>query len=286
MAEVVVVVGVRGFGLACARRLGVGRDLLIADVDAGVLAQTEQMLAGEGYRVTGVQVDVSDRASVDACAERARSLGELRVLVHTAGISPAMAPWERIFAVNLIGTIHVLDAFGTLAGPGSVGIVMASNAANYTPVPPEIETELAIGPIDGLREVVQRVPGHDTGLGAYWLAKRSNQLRVQALAGAWGAKGARILSVSPGIIATPMIAYERSVGSPVDATAAGTPSGRMGTSEDIAAAVAWLAGPEASFITGTDLLVDGGMIAALRWANLTTADPSDDSRQTRPRVAS
>lgn len=270
MQDVVVVIGVRGFGLACARRLGAGAHLLIGDVDGEVVDRTAHLLTGEGYRVTALPVDVSDPASVDAFAARVDGLGRFATLVHTAGLSPAMASWERIFAVNLLGTIHVLDAFRERAGAGSVGIVMASNAAYYAPVSAEVETALALAPPEHLKAVVQGVAGHDTGLGAYWLAKRSNQLRVQAQAAAWGAKGARVVSVSPGIIATPMIAHERAQGAPIDLTISRQPLPRTGTPQDIAAVVAWLAGPEARYVTGTDLLVDGGMTAAIKWAEMST----------------
>lgn len=270
--DVVVVIGIRGFGLSCARRLGVGKRLLIADNNADVLQRLTTELVDDGYDVTAMQADVSDRSSVLALADRLSGLGRFATLVHTAGVSPGMANWERIFEVNLIGTIHVLDAFRPLAVAGTVAIVMGSNAAYFAPVPLEIERKLAVAPINELKAVVQEVTGHDTGLGSYWLAKRSNQLRVQAQASEWGAQGARILSVSPGIISTPMIRHERLQGAPVDETVAGQPIPRLGTSEDIAAAVYWLAGPEATYITGTDLLIDGGMQAALRWSNLATED--------------
>jgi len=268
--NVIVITGVRGLGLACARRLGVGKQLVLADNNPEVLAQTAQHFEEEGYNVRTAVVNVADRNSVNELAELVAKTGRLATLVHTAGVSPGMADWETIFNVNLVGTIHVLNAFKPLAVDGTVAFVTASNAAYYAPVPPEVEEKLALAPIEELKAVVQSVSGHDTGIGSYWLAKRSNQLRVQAQAADWGARGARLLSISPGIISTAMIRHERKHGAPIEQTIASQPIARLGNAEDIAAAVYWLAGPEASYITGTDLLVDGGMQASLRWSKLST----------------
>lgn len=270
MNDVVVVTGVRGLGLACARRLGVGKQLLLADNNPETLARTAQEFEDDGYKVLSAVVNVADPNSVNELADLVSRTGRLATLVHTAGVSPGMADWETIFNVNLVGTIHVLNAFKSLAVQGTVAFVTASNAAYYAPVPLDIEEKLALAPMEELKAVVQSVSGHDTGIGSYWLAKRSNQLRVQAQAAEWAARGARLLSISPGIISTPMIRHERKQGAPIDQTIASQPIARLGIAEDIAAAVCWLAGPEASYITGTDLLVDGGMQASLRWSKLST----------------
>jgi len=243
---------------------------VLADSNPEILAHTAQQFEDDGYKVLSVLVDVADPNSVNALAELVSKTGRLATLVHTAGVSPGMADWETIFNVNLVGTIHILNAFKPLAVDGTVAFVTASNAAYYAPVPLEVEEKLALAPIEELKAVVQSVSGHDTGIGSYWLAKRSNQLRVQAQAAEWGACGARLLSISPGIISTAMIRHERKHGAPVDQTIANQPIARLGNAEDIAAAVCWLAGPEASYITGTDLLVDGGMQASLRWSKLST----------------
>jgi len=268
--NVVVVTGVRGLGLACARRLGVGKQLVLADNNPEVLSETARQFEDEGYKVSSAVVNVADPASVNELAELVAKTGRFATLVHTAGVSPGMADWETIFNVNLVGTIHILNAFKPLATSGTVAFVTASNAAYYAPVPMDVEEKLALAPIEDLKAVVQSVAGHDTGIGSYWLAKRSNQLRVQAQAAEWGARGARLLSISPGIISTAMIRHERQHGAPIDQTIASQPIARLGNAEDIAAAVSWLAGPEASYITGTDLLVDGGMQASLRWSKLST----------------
>jgi len=279
MEDVVVVIGVRGFGLPIARRLGKGRHLLLGDINAQVLEATAGALRREGYKVSARVLDLSDAPSVRTFAEDVPQLGRLRSLVLTAGLSPRMASADRILEVNLLGPINLLDAFLPLVERGTVGVLMASTAAYYAPVPPEIEKLMALGDRADLMHKLRTVEGADTGLGAYWLAKRCNQLRVEAAAPAWGAKGGRIVSVSPGIISTEMIHFEREVGAPVDETVAGTPVGRIGNPDEIAAAVEWLSSPDAAFVTGADLLIDGGLVAALRWGALQSEDPQDVSRQ-------
>ena len=277
--DVVAIIGVRGFGLPCARRLGRGRRLLIGDVSGEILRVAEAELTGEGYDVTSCRIDVAEPDSVRAFAERVPGLGRLNSMVLTAGVSPRMAPPERIFAINMLGVIQVMDAFLPLAQPGTVAVLIASSAAYMAPVPAEVERELALAPPELLMDAVRGVAGADTSLGAYWLAKRCNQLRIKAAAPVWGRRGARIVTVSPGLISTAMVAFEREAGAPVDEAIASTAAGRIGVPEDIAAAVEWLVGPEASYITGTDLLIDGGMTSAVRWIGALTEDPRDRNRQ-------
>lgn len=277
--EVVAIIGTRGFGLPCARRLGIGRRLLIGDVSPETLERAAATLSAEGYDVSSCLIDVAKRDSVRAFVAKVAELGQLKTWVLTAGLSPHMASPERILAVNMLGPIEVLESFEPLAVRGTVGVIIASNAAYMAPIPAEVERDLALASPDALLESVRKVPGADTGLGAYWLAKRSNQLRVEVLAPMWGKRGARLVTVSPGLISTEMVAFERKAGSPIDDAIASTPAGRIGVPEDIAAAVAWLAGPEASYITGTDLLVDGGMTSALAWTQFRTQDPRDRNLQ-------
>jgi len=262
------VIGLRSMGLTCARLLGHKSRLLLGDISPEVLEGTAEALRAEGYVVETCPIDISDAASVRAFADRAAELGGNCSLVLTAGISQGMAPAERIYKVNMVGTMHVLDAFGPLMGRGCSAVVISSSAAYMLPVSPQVERVLALGSADEAMAAVAGVEGSDTPLGAYCLAKLANQKRVQACAVTWAERGARINTVSPGIIATPMSALERDVGSAIDATALGAPAGRLGQPMDIAAAVAWLMSPQAGFVTGIDLLVDGGMIASIKWGEL------------------
>ena len=259
-----VVTGIGGMGIACARRLGVGRALVVADVDEAKLAAEAAALSQDGFAVTPVPVDVSDRAAVGRLADAAARHGPLRTVVHTAGLSPAQATPERLMNVDVLGTEYVLDAFLDLATQGSVAVCIASMAGYLASMAPEVERELASADVDDVRELLDRTG--DLGHGdAYAFAKRVNQLRVEYYATAWGARGGRVVSISPGIIATPM-GRQEIAGAPeaLGATLALSPVPRIGIPEDIANAVAWLASAEASFISGCDLRVDGGVVAAVR----------------------
>jgi NAD(P)-dependent dehydrogenase (short-subunit alcohol dehydrogenase family) len=266
--EVVVVTGTGGMGTAVARRLGGGKQLVLADVSPDALAAVAATLHAEGHQVQEVATDVSDLRQVQALAAAAATLGTIRAVVHTAGISPVQATPERIVPVDVVGTAYILDVFGEYAGPGTVAVCIASMAGTMTEVPPEIATALATTPTVDLTALPALDPETlDPGT-AYGIAKRANQLRVEAAALAWGKRGARVVSISPGIISTPM--GQEELGGPfgdvMRAMTDGSPCGRYGTADDIAAAVEFLVSPAASFITGTDLRVDGGVVAAARHA--------------------
>ncbi|WP_028079087.1 SDR family oxidoreductase [Solimonas soli] len=259
--ELVVIIGVGGMGLACARRLGAGHRLLLADCDTARLQSAADELGADGFDVRTSVMDVSDRDSVATLARAARDCGSLHTLVLTAGVSPLMADSRRIYEVDLLGTALVLDAFVEVARAGSAAVVIASMAASYLPLAAELERALASVPAAQLLDTVAGLH-HDAPQLAYCLAKRGTQLRVQAAALPWAARGARVVSVSPGLVATPMGRLEQS-NADVAAVLAACPLRRIGTAEDIAAAVQWLASPAASYVTGTDLRIDGGSVAAL-----------------------
>ncbi|MFG1984817.1 SDR family oxidoreductase [Streptomyces albidoflavus] len=272
--NVVVVIGVGGMGEAIARRQGPGNRLLLADFDEATLAAVAERLRGQGHEVVTQAVDVSSASSVTALAEAAAGLGAVTQVVHTAGLSPVQASPAAVLRVDLLGTALVVEEFGHVVAPGGAGVVIASMAGHMlrTPLTAEQESALAHTPAGELL----RLPFADPealGQGAYGLAKYGNRLRVQAASAAWGARGARINSVSPGVIATPMGQQELdgASGRTMRAMVAASGTGRLGTPEDIAEAAAFLLGPGASFVTGTDLLVDGGVVAALRSGRLTPA---------------
>jgi len=265
--DVVVVIGTGGMGQAIARRLGPGAHLLIADINETGVRSLGAELEGEGYLVTAAVVDVSARESVAALARRAASLGPVRSVAHTAGLSPVQASVEAILAVDLLGVALVLEEFGGVVAPGGAGVVIASMAGSFTPAPePAVARQLASTPADELLALpVTRPESFGNSGDAYGFAKRANQIRVQAASTTWGARGARINSISPGVIATPMGAAELDsehgvfMRMMVDASNAR----RLGTAADIAAAADFLLSPAASFICGVDLLVDGGVVAAV-----------------------
>jgi NAD(P)-dependent dehydrogenase (short-subunit alcohol dehydrogenase family) len=267
--DVVVVIGVGGMGEAIARRQGSGRHLVIGDFNTATLDAVEARLLADGFGVTALQVDVGDLASVQDLADAAAALGPVAQVIHTAGLSPIQAPVEAILRVDIVGVANTLDVFGDVVAPGGAGVVIASMAGTMSQgrFPAEMENALALTPTDQLLGLPFLAPGAigDPGA-AYGIAKRANQLRVQTAAVAWGRRGARVNCLSPGIVATPMGhgELESPAGAIMRMMVGGSATGRIGTPEDVAAAAAFLLGPGASFITGADLLVDGGVVAAIR----------------------
>lgn len=265
---VTVLIGTGSIGLAIARRAAIGRTLLLADYNETQLAAVAEQLQGEGYDVETRITDVSDQPSVEALAEFAASLGDVMRVVHAAGVSPNQASPERIVAVDLLGTAYVLEAFAGVIADGGSGVVIASQAGHMGPgFPAEFETKLAYAPIAELETLPELADGAIDGSGAaYGLAKRANALRVQAAALPWGERGARINCLSPGIISTPLARDEMT-----GPNAAGyarmietSAARRMGTPSDVAELAALLLDERGSFVTGSDFLIDGGVIAAMR----------------------
>lgn len=266
--DVCVVIGVGGMGAAVARRVGPGRSLLLADIDAEALRHSADQLLDEGHRVTTAEVDVTSRSSVVELAAVAAAAGPVTSVVHTAGLSPEQATVSAILAVDLLGVALTLDAFGTVIEQGGSGVVIASMAAHLnTPLAADVEFQLATAPVDNLLALQPSDPNRFNGPGeAYAYAKRVNQLCVARAATAWGSRGARINSISPGIISTAMGRQELAgeSGGAMRAMIDGSGSQRIGTAEDIAGVVDFLLSPAANFVTGTDILVDGGVTAAFR----------------------
>lgn len=265
--EVIVVTGTGGMGMAIARRLGAGRMVVLADYSAESLGRVSETLRGEGHWVHEVSVDVSDPEAVRSLAAEASGLGTIRTVVHTAGVSPVQATAQQVVAVDVIGTAQLLDAFEELATDGTVAVCIASMAGTMTVLPPEALTALATTPTAELSGLAILDPATMDSAAAYGIAKRANQVRVEAASVRWGRKGARVVSISPGVISTPMGQQELAgpfgdvMRSMIDSSGAG----RLGTADDIAAVVEFLVSPAASFITGTDILVDGGVVAAMRY---------------------
>jgi len=255
----VITGGGGGMGRACARRLAGGSSLLLADASERNLAEALAELEADGIEAAGIVCDVADPTAVAALAERAAGPGTLGPLVHIAGLSSTMAEPPRILTVNLTGTALVLDAFLPLAGPGSVALCIASMAGHRSG--PEAYDELLLEPrapdfLSRLEAAVVLDGGK-----AYDLSKRGVIVQVERRAEAWARRGARILSLSPGLIATPM--GDRAVSGRGRHLADLAPLRRLGTADEIAAVVAFVCSPAASYMTGTDLRVDGGVIAAM-----------------------
>jgi len=271
-AEIIVIIGAGGIGEAIARRQGFGKMILLADISPATLQHAASRLQASGYRVETQAVDVTSRASVHALVEAAAGLGRVTQLINTTGLSPNMAPVAQVLKVDLYGTALVFEEFETVIAPGGAGLIISSMAGHMLPaLTPEQDHALAYIPADELLALPflqgDAIPNT---LVAYMMAKRANSLRVQAAAISWGERGARVNTISPGIVMTPLAAHELNspIGDIYRAMMAASPAKRLAPPEEIAVAAAFLLGPDAGFITGSDLLMDGGVVAAMRAGKL------------------
>jgi NAD(P)-dependent dehydrogenase (short-subunit alcohol dehydrogenase family) len=266
MGSVIVLVGAGQIGQAIARRVGVGKHILLADMRADNAAAAAAVLANAGYEVSVAIVDVSSRDAVLALTETAQQLGAVTGLIHAAGVSPSQATPETVLKVDLYGTALVLEAFRDVMADGGAGVVVASQSGHRLPaLSTEQNKALAMTPVENLLSLPFLQPDRIAdSLHAYQLAKRGNSLRVMAEAVHWAKRGARVNTISPGIIITPLAmdelrgprgdGYRRMIASSA-ATRAGTP-------DEVGHVGALLMGPDGGFITGSDFLIDGGVTAA------------------------
>lgn len=264
--DVVVVIGAGAIGTAIARRQGSGRHLLLADYNEDNLHKAKAALEDAGHGVSTHPVDVAQRESVKALADYAATLGSVLQVIHTAGLSLVQAKPEAILAVDLYGTAIVLDEFARVIARGGSGLVVSSMAGYMFPMPDEQQQALLRTPTEALLDLPFISAIDDSRL-AYGVSKRANRLRVQAAAaGLWAERGARVNSISPGIVLTPLARDEMSgPGSEgyqkmIETSAAG----RVGTVDEIAATANFMLERDSAFMTGADLLMDGGVIAAIQ----------------------
>lgn len=265
--EVVVVIGAGGIGMAIARRQGFGKHVLLADFNESLLATAAKQLEEAGYLVSSLRVDVSSRASVRSLADKAASLGRVINVVNTAGVSPNMASPARVLEVDLYGSAVVFEEFERVIAAGGSALVVSSMAGHMMPsLPKEQNDALAFTPADELLKLpFLGAEGVPNSMVAYILSKRANHLRVQASSIRWGKRGARVNSISPGIVLTPLALHELNspIGDMYRAMVEASPAKRMSSPDEIAVAANFLLGPDAGFVTGSDLLIDGGVISAM-----------------------
>jgi NAD(P)-dependent dehydrogenase (short-subunit alcohol dehydrogenase family) len=263
---VVVVIGPGQIGQSIARRVGVGKHIILADVRQENAQAAADVLSNAGYDVSVATVDASSREAVRALAEGAKAKGDVTGLIHAAGLSPTQALPEAILKVDLYGTAVILEEFGSIISRGGSGVVIASQSGHRLPaLSPEQNRALALTSTDDLLALAFLQPDQiSDSLHAYQISKRGNSLRVMAEAVRWGKRGARINTISPGIIMTPLANDELSGprGDGYRRMIEGSSAKRAGTPDEVANVAALLMGPDGGFISGSDFLMDGGVTAA------------------------
>ncbi|MGN6196254.1 MAG: SDR family oxidoreductase [Ginsengibacter sp.] len=264
--EIIVLTGAGQIGMAIARRMGYGKNVVVADwklENANAIAKT---MEEAGFDVLPFQVDISSRQSVVQLIEAAQKEGEIAMFINAAGVSPSQASIEQILKVDLYGTAVLLEEFGKVVKEGGTGVTISSQSGHRMPaLTPDQDRQLATTPTDELLNLeILKVENIKDTLHAYQMAKRCNVKRVMAEAVKWGKRRARINSISPGIIITPLALDEINGprGDFYKNMFAKSPVGRPGTPDEVANVAHLLLSEREAFITGADFLIDGGATAS------------------------
>lgn len=270
--EVMLLIGAGQIGMAIARRMGYGKKIVVGDRTQKNAESVSRILNEAGFDTSPVEMDLSSRESILNMIAEAQKFGEISMLVNAAGVSPSQAPIETILRVDLYGTALLLEEVGKVIGCGGVGVTISSQSGHRMPaLTPEEDELLATTPTDALLALDMLQPDRirDT-LHAYQMAKRCNVKRVMAEAVKWGEQGARVNSISPGIIVTPLAIDEFNGprGEFYKNMFAKCPAGRPGTADEVANVAELLMSGRGAFITGSDFLIDGGATAAYFYGEL------------------
>lgn len=266
MANVMILTGAGQIGMAIARRMGYGMKIVIGDKKPENAQTIAKTMNDAGFDVVPMEMDLSSRASIQNIIAEAQKYGDITMLVNAAGVSPSQAPIEAILKVDLYGTAVLLEEVGKVIAPGGVGVTISSQSGHrMKQLTPEEDEQLACTPAEELLSLPLLQPEkiRDT-LHAYQLAKRCNEKRVMAESVKWGQRGARINSISPGIIVTPLAIDEFNGprGDFYKNMFAKCPAGRPGTADEVANVAELLMSGKGAFITGADFLIDGGATAS------------------------
>ena len=264
--KVMILTGAGQIGMAIARRMGYGMKIVIGDKKKENAEAIAKLMNEAGFDAVSMEMDLSSRASIQALIAEAQKHGDIKMLINAAGVSPSQAPIEAILKVDLYGTAVLLEEVGKVIAEGGVGVTISSQSGHRMPaLTPEEDEALAMTPTEELLslDILQPQNIHDT-LHAYQLAKRCNVKRVMAEAVKWGQRGARINSISPGIIVTPLALDEFNGprGDFYKNMFAKCPAGRPGTADEVANVAELLMSDKGAFITGADFLADGGATAS------------------------
>ena len=264
--EVMLWVGAGQIGMAIARRMGYGKKIVVGDRKLENAGRASKIMNEAGFDVTPAEMDLSSRASVRELIAEAQKYGEITMLVNAAGVSPSQASVEAILKVDLYGTAMLLEEVGRVIAPGGAGVTISSQSGHrMKQLTPQEDEQLACTPAEELLALELLQPGRITDtLHAYQLAKRCNEKRVMAESVKWGERGARLNSISPGIVVTPLALDEFNGprGDFYKNMFAKCPAGRPGTADEIANVAELLMSDRGAFITGADFLIDGGATAS------------------------
>lgn len=266
MQDVILLTGAGQIGLAIARRMGHGKKIVVSDKNINNAQTVTKIMAEAGFDAVAVEADISSRKSILNMIAAAQKYGEIAMLINAAGVSPSQASVETILKVDLYGTAVLLEEVGKVIKAGGTGVTISSQSGHrMAALGAETDEQLAVTPAEELLQLEVLKPANikDT-LHAYQMAKRCNVKRVMAEAIKWGVKGARINSISPGIIVTPLALDEFNGprGEFYKNMFAKCPAGRLGTADEVANVAELLLSQQGAFITGADFLIDGGATAA------------------------
>ncbi|MFD2616092.1 SDR family oxidoreductase [Terrilactibacillus laevilacticus] len=276
MKEVILWTGAGRIGMAIARRIGFGKKIIVGDKNLDNAKAITKIMKEAGFDVVPVETDISSRESILNLISEGQKYGEITALINAAGVSPSQASIETILKVDLYGTAVLLEEVGKVIAPGGVGVTISSQSGHRMPqLGTDIDEQLAITPTEELLslEVLRPENIKDT-LHAYQMAKRCNVKRVMFESIRWGEKAARINSISPGIIVTPLAIDEFNGprGEFYKNMFAKCPAGRPGTADEVANMAELLMMPQGAFITGSDFLIDGGATASYFYGPLKPAE--------------
>ncbi|WP_308015718.1 SDR family oxidoreductase [Priestia aryabhattai] len=258
--------GTGQIGMGIARRIGFGKKIIVGDKNLENAKTIAKVMEEAGFDVLPVETDISSRESILNLIAEGQKYGEITALINAAGVSPSQAPIEVILKVDLYGTAVLLEEVGKVIAPGGVGVTISSQSGYRMPqLGTEIDEQLATTPTEELLSLdVLRPENIRDTLHAYQMAKRCNVKRVMFESIRWGEKGARLNSISPGIIVTPLAIDEFNGprGEFYKNMFAKCPSGRPGTADEVANVAELLMTPQGAFVTGSDFLIDGGATAS------------------------
>lgn len=264
--NVMLLSGAGQIGMAIARRMGYGMKIIIGDIKIENAEKISKIMKDAGYDAEAAEMDLSDRNSIKSFIAKGQNYGDIKMLVNAAGVSPSQASIQTILKVDLYGTVVLLEEVGKVICSGGVGITISSQSGKRMPqLTAQEDAMLACTPTEELLSLKLLQPENikDT-LHAYQIAKRCNEKRVMAEAVKWGNRGARINSISPGIIVTPLAIDEFNGprGDFYKNMFAKCPAGRPGTADEVANVAELLMSDKGAFITGTDFMCDGGATAS------------------------